>query len=107
MVAPGNRVLERMQDRLLAAIASGPSLNCRPPNGRQRMHCAQLQKLNDGTAASALRALLERSEVRREARIPRPPTLKTADGRSPTFAQDTPPANPWIAARDAGSSSET
>ncbi|MFY1828825.1 AAA domain-containing protein [Myxococcus fulvus] len=54
---PRNRVLEKMLERLYAALASGPSLNCRPHHSRQRVDLATLTRL-DGTAPNAVLAAL-------------------------------------------------
>src|SRR4051794_40706826 len=53
-----NKILEKMLDRLYAAIASGPSLNCRPHSSRQRFDLSHLSRLGDGPAERALSELL-------------------------------------------------
>src|SRR5262245_6568286 len=69
-----SKVLERMLDRLFAAIANGPSLNCRPHNSRQRIDLTQLSRLADRDAGAALLELLgETGQMRVLARHPAPP----------------------------------
>ena len=62
-----------MLERLYAALASGPSLNCRPHQSRQRVDLATLSRL-DGTAPhSVLAALLsDKSTVRLAVKLPAP-----------------------------------
>src|ERR1700723_2934045 len=57
MPAP-NKILLKMQDRLLAALVNGPSLNCRPYASRQRLDLVQLGKLGDIPPEEVLRDLL-------------------------------------------------
>ncbi|HEX8439541.1 MAG TPA: AAA domain-containing protein [Archangium sp.] len=52
---PRNRFLEKMLDRLYASLASGPSINCRPHNSRQRVDLTVLSRL-DGTSPQAVLA---------------------------------------------------
>ena len=56
--AAGRKVLERMLDRLFAALVNGPSVNCRPHRSRQRVDWMALAALNDVAPAEALRDLL-------------------------------------------------
>ncbi|WNZ62815.1 DUF4011 domain-containing protein [Myxococcus sp. MxC21-1] len=71
---PRNRVLEKMLERLYAALASGPSLNSRPHNSRQRVDLATLSRL-DGTAPHTLLAALlgEKAQARLVVKPPPPP----------------------------------
>ncbi|MFP2929351.1 hypothetical protein ACLESO_29955 [Pyxidicoccus sp. 3LG] len=70
---PRNRVLEKMLERLYAALASGPSLNCRPHHSRQRVDLATLSRL-DGTAPHTILATLlgEKAEIRLAVKPPAP-----------------------------------
>jgi hypothetical protein len=54
----GQNILEKMLDRLLAAIANGPSLNARPHNSRQRLDMTAFSRLLDRTPEQILRDLL-------------------------------------------------
>jgi hypothetical protein len=54
----GNKILGKMLDRLYAAVASGPSLNCRPHSSRQRFDLTLFQRLNGEPAAKVLNDLL-------------------------------------------------
>ncbi|QOV87323.1 AAA domain-containing protein [Humisphaera borealis] len=56
--AAGRKVLERMLDRLFAALVNGPSVNCRPHRSRQRIDWHSLSAMNDIAPAEALRDLL-------------------------------------------------
>ena len=77
--ATGNRVLDKMLDRLLASLTSGPSLNCRPHRSRQRVDWSGLSRLGDLAPDEALRQLFgEASEVKLTARTPMP---KRTDGK--------------------------
>ncbi|MFP2909753.1 DUF4011 domain-containing protein, partial [Pyxidicoccus sp. 3LFB2] len=79
-----------MLERLYAALASGPSINCRPHQSRQRVDLATLSRL-DGTAPhTVLAALLgEKATVRLAVKPPAPnagsdrtPPLKARTARS-------------------------
>ncbi len=73
MPAANNRVLEKMLDRLLASLTSGPSLNCRPHHSRQRVDFAGVAKLADLSPEDALDELLgNKREVKLTARVPAP-----------------------------------
>src|SRR5438094_3511283 len=68
-----NRILQRMLDRLFAALVNGPSLNARPHSSRQRIDLTQIGKLGDRKAEEVLKELLgEKRESRVVARIPVP-----------------------------------
>jgi hypothetical protein len=61
--APGkNRILDKMLERLFAALVNGPSLNCRPHSSRQRVDWTLLAKLKDASPEEALRRLLGKDE---------------------------------------------
>ena len=47
-----------MLDRLLAGLMSGPNMNCRPHNSRQRVDLVQISKLADLTPEQMLKDLL-------------------------------------------------
>ena len=69
-----NKILQRMLERLFAALVNGPSLNARPHSSRQRIDLTQLAKLGDRSAEDVLRELLdEKHACRLVARIPIPP----------------------------------
>ncbi len=73
---PANRILEKMLDRLYAALERGPSLNCRPRSSRQRVDLAELQGLGDLAPMSVFSALLgEKRRVHVAGRVPFPPEL--------------------------------
>ena len=68
-----NRIVERMLDRLFAALVNGPSLNARPHSSRQRIDLAQIARLGDRPPEQVLRELLgEKRECRVVARVPQP-----------------------------------
>jgi hypothetical protein len=70
---PGNKVLAKMLDRLMAVLVNGPSLNCRPHNSRQRVDFVQFKKLGDLAPEAALQKLLGDSrKVTVKARVPQP-----------------------------------
>ncbi len=78
----GGVVLERMLDRLLASLTSGPSLNCRPHRSRQRLDWSWLSRLDDVAPVDALRELLsETAEVKLTARVTAPKRVLKAKGR--------------------------
>jgi hypothetical protein len=77
-----NKILLKMQDRLLAALVNGPSLNCRPYASRQRLDLVQLGKLGDISPEDVLRALLGPSrEATIKARIAPPKTKDNGNGK--------------------------
>jgi hypothetical protein len=83
-VAP-SKVLSVMLERLFAAIAGGPSLNCRPHSSRQRIDLSALQSLGDITPGAALTSLLsEAAQSRLVARVKIPPPP------GPTGEQESP-----------------
>src|ERR1700722_3989892 len=70
---PGNKVLAKMLDRLMAVLVNGPSLNCRTHNSRQRVDFAQFKKLGDLAPEAALEKLLgDGRKVTVKARVPQP-----------------------------------
>ncbi|WP_338871637.1 AAA domain-containing protein [Myxococcus stipitatus] len=101
-----NRVLEKMLERLYAALASGPSLNCRPHHSRQRLDLSTLTRL-DGTPPHAVLAALlgDKAQVRLSVKPPetsRPPprngpstpsddTALLEDAESPSAAEGAAP----------------
>jgi len=58
MSTPGTKVLSKMLDRLLAGLMSGPNMNCRPHNSRQRVDITALTKLQDIPPEDVLQSLL-------------------------------------------------
>src|SRR5437762_771374 len=69
----GNRIVEKMLDRLFAALVNGPSLNARPHSSRQRIDFTQLGKLKDRPLEDVLKELLgEKREAKVTAHVPAP-----------------------------------
>ncbi len=56
-----SRVLQSMLDRLFSAIMTGPGMNCRPHNSRQRIDLDALKNLKSVAPAQVLRQLLSES----------------------------------------------
>ncbi|MCP3098292.1 DUF4011 domain-containing protein [Myxococcus sp. K15C18031901] len=80
---PRNRVLEKMLERLYAALASGPSLNCRPHHSRQRLDLATLSRLDGTPPHTVLAGLLgEKAEVRLAVKPP------SVDTQAPTVTDE-------------------
>ncbi|WNG52676.1 DUF4011 domain-containing protein [Archangium minus] len=70
---PRNRFLEKMLDRLYASLASGPSINCRPHNSRQRVDLTLLSRLDGTPSHSVLAGLLgEKASVKLSVRATSP-----------------------------------
>ena len=81
-VAGRNRVLDKMLDRLFAALVNGPSLNARPHNSRQRVDFSHLSRLGDAPPDKALAKLLGAArEVKLSARVPMPKRRSFANRR--------------------------
>jgi hypothetical protein len=77
-----NTILVKMLDRLLAGLASGPNLNCRPHSSRQRIDWTQLSRLKDISPAAALCQLLsDKQSTRITARV-EPPKSAATNGES-------------------------
>src|ERR1019366_6642568 len=53
-----NLLLEKMLDRVYAAMSNGPALNCRPHASRQRMDLSHLARLDLGASARFLGQVL-------------------------------------------------
>ena len=69
-----NKVLGKMLERLFAAMANGPSLNCKPHSSRQRVDLAQFARLQDRTPEQLLKDLLgEARSAKVVARVTAPP----------------------------------
>jgi hypothetical protein len=62
MPTPGNLVLSKMLDRLLAGVMSGPNMNCRPARSRQRVDLTHLARLGDKSPVQVLHDLLGAEE---------------------------------------------
>lgn len=72
-----------MLERLLASLAGGPGLNCRPHASRQRIDLWAMDRLGDGPAAEALRKLLGPDQrVKLVARVPPPRDADLPDSPS-------------------------
>src|SRR5579859_7013135 len=54
-----NPFLGRMLERLYASLASGPGLNCRPHNSRQRIDLVLIQKLDGISARDLVHTVLD------------------------------------------------
>ncbi len=81
---PGNKVLSTMLGRLLAGLMSGPNMNCRPHNSRQRVDLTQLAALADIAPEQALLTLLgPEKSARTLARVKLPRKAKTEEEQSP------------------------
>jgi hypothetical protein len=80
-----NRFLNQMLDRLYAAIANGPCLNCRPHYSRQRVDLASVAALDGRDPRRLLgELLLLKTKVRLKAAPAAPPDLeKDADDLDP------------------------
>ncbi|HSZ54773.1 MAG TPA: AAA domain-containing protein [Tepidisphaeraceae bacterium] len=66
-----NKILVKMLERLFAALANGPSLNCKPHSSRQRIDLMQFTKLRDRTPDQVLADLLgEQHQARVSAKAP-------------------------------------
>src|SRR5688572_24642720 len=73
-MAEGNRILQRMLDRLFASMVNGPSLNARPHSSRQRVDITHLGRLKDISADELFRRLLgEECGSKLRAKVPQPP----------------------------------
>ena len=75
----GQRILEKMLDRLLAAIANGPSLNARPHNSRQRVDLTAFSRLLDRAPDDVLRDLLGEEHSSSISAKAKPPSQRTTD----------------------------
>src|SRR5689334_14319401 len=79
MSQAGRAILERMLERLFAAIVSGPSMNCRPHNSRQRIDLFSLSRFKDIPPAAVLSALFsEGAKGSIRAAVPSPPLPSAA-----------------------------
>ena len=79
----GKKFLERMLQRLHATLTTGPALNCRPHQSRQRVDLVQVARL-DGSAPEALLASLLSAE--RACKLT--PRLKQPAPRTPVAAAE-------------------
>src|SRR5687767_8412829 len=94
MTHAGSKILNKMLERLFAAIVSGPSLNCRPHNSRQRLDLASLDRFGDLDPAEGLRAILtDAASATFTARVP-PPLARVLKGRSFSRRSVSPAAEP-------------
>ena len=88
-----NRIVEKMLDRLFAALVNGPSLNARPHSSRQRIDLTQLAKLKDRAVEEVLKELLgEKRESKLIARVPIAKKRVVAHDES----SETPPPQPEL-----------
>ncbi len=99
---PRNRVLEKMLERLYAALASGPSLNSRPHNSRQRVDLATLSRLDGTPPHAVLSALLsEKAQARLGVKPPSPEARTRKASAQARPADEAPPAPEPDTASDA------
>lgn len=78
-----NAFLQKMLDRLLAAVVTGPGMNCRPHHSRQRIDWISLAKFSDLSPDDALDQLLGGTRATKlTTRIlpPRKPSVKNGSG---------------------------
>ncbi|MCX5691012.1 MAG: DUF4011 domain-containing protein, partial [Planctomycetota bacterium] len=94
-----NRVLQSMLDRLFSAIMTGPAMNCRPHNSRQRIDLLSLSNLRDTEPSLVLQSLLsDRASANLTATLTAPASAREdarkrfGGGRKTTPAAD--PATP-------------
>ena len=74
--------LQVMLDRLLVSMVSGPAMNCRPRNSRQRIDFAALSRFDDVDPSLGLRQLLgEQAKLTVLAKRPAPRHGRDARGR--------------------------
>ena len=64
MAASRNRFLEKMVERLHAALSTGPALNCRPHQSRQRVDLALVAALDGSKPEAVLARLLAGESVK-------------------------------------------
>ncbi len=75
MTAQRSKFLERMLQRLYAALSSGPALNCRPHQSRQRVDLALVAHLDAGKPEAILATVLsEERSVKLTPRLHAPAT---------------------------------
>lgn len=87
MIEPNNPILNRMLDRLFAAMLNGPSMNCKPHASRQRLDLLQLNKLRDIAPGDVLMQLLGKDPiVKLAARVP-VVARRNAPGEAPSTEQ--------------------
>ncbi|MEM6552487.1 MAG: AAA domain-containing protein [Planctomycetota bacterium] len=80
---PQQTILHNMLDRLYAAIARGPALNCRPHRSRQRIDLADLNAFDDTPPTQVLQQLIDTGSVDLRANATLPPELADALARPP------------------------
>jgi hypothetical protein len=86
MPTPGNKVLSKMLDRLLAGLMSGPNMNCRPHKSRQRVDLTQLAALGDASPDQTLLSLLGIEKSARTIARVKPPRKPRAEDEPRTPA---------------------
>jgi hypothetical protein len=91
MSTPGNKVLSKMLDRLLAGLMSGPNMNCRPHKSRQRVDLTQLAKLADVPPDQTLLALLGPEKSAKTLARVKPPKKNRTEEENPS-----PASKAWI-----------
>jgi hypothetical protein len=73
MPQDSNAILDKMLERLFAAMANGPSLNCKPHSSRQRVDLAQFARLQDVEPKDILQNLLSGARAAKiVAKVPPP-----------------------------------
>ncbi|MEM1212648.1 MAG: DUF4011 domain-containing protein, partial [Planctomycetota bacterium] len=76
-------ILHNMLDRLYAAIARGPALNCRPHRSRQRIDLADLAAFDDTPPTQLLQQLIDTGSADLRANATLSPELADALARPP------------------------
>ncbi|MEZ6191739.1 MAG: AAA domain-containing protein [Phycisphaerales bacterium] len=77
---PANRILEKMLDRLYAALIGGPSLNCRPHSSRQRVDVTTFSAMGvEDTRRVLVELLGEKQACALTASVPVPASLAKRD----------------------------
>ncbi|MFK7959153.1 MAG: DUF4011 domain-containing protein, partial [Phycisphaerales bacterium] len=86
-------LLAQMLDRLFAAIARGPSIDCRPANSRQRLDLTELAALGDLGPEDIIAGLMsDAGTVRLTGTIERPPAKHAGRGHGADAPVDPPAA---------------
>jgi hypothetical protein len=89
-----NKVLSKMLDRLLAGLMSGPNMNCRPHNSRQRIDLTQLTRLADLSPEQTLKNLLGPDKCATTTARIKMPRKTTGEEKSP--ADKSPDEKAWL-----------
>lgn len=91
----GQKFLTTMLERLYSALSSGPTLNCRPANSRQRLDLTELRLLQDMEPDAILSSVLGADgccTVRANAAVP-PPLPESPPAESAAPEEEAAPGN--------------